>query len=184
LTLQELKQQNKGTLDEMIVHFFGTGLSADKIHDLGQEKERIYRELYQGKVEGVKGLNDFLSALKAAKYPVALATMGDQPNIDFILGALALGDAFDFCIGGHQVSKGKPDPMIFEKVVKALQVAPEACLIFEDSGAGIQAAKAAGARVCGVASAYSTDKLLEQGCDLAISDYSDKELWNALDLSI
>ena len=44
------------------------------------------------------------------------------------------------------VTKGKPNPDIFLKAAELLGLAPEACIVVEDSPAGIRAAHAAGMR--------------------------------------
>ena len=49
-----------------------------------------------------------------------------------------------------EVEKGKPSPDIFLKVADDLGIAPEKCLVFEDTHAGVIAAKRAGMRVIAV----------------------------------
>jgi len=46
-------------------------------------------------------------------------------------------------VDGNDVSKAKPDPEVFLSAAKHLKKDPEACIVFEDSVAGIQAANAA-----------------------------------------
>jgi sugar-phosphatase len=61
------------------------------------------------------------------------------------------------------VSASKPDPEGFLKGAAELGVAPEDCVVFEDSGAGITAGRAAGMRVVGVghrAGVHSPDVLV------------------------
>ncbi|QPP09082.1 HAD-IA family hydrolase [Streptomyces bathyalis] len=56
----------------------------------------------------------------------------------------------DVCITSESVSASKPDPEGFLKGAAELGLPPEECVAFEDSGAGIAAARAAGMRVVGV----------------------------------
>jgi beta-phosphoglucomutase-like phosphatase (HAD superfamily) len=49
-----------------------------------------------------------------------------------------------------EVSQGKPSPQIFQVACRRLGAAPDQCLVFEDSLAGVQAARAAGMSVCAV----------------------------------
>ncbi|MFJ8152826.1 HAD-IA family hydrolase [Streptomyces sp. NPDC094468] len=53
-------------------------------------------------------------------------------------------------ITAESVGASKPDPEGFLKGAAELGVAPEDCVVFEDSGAGIAAGRAAGMRVVGV----------------------------------
>ena len=53
-------------------------------------------------------------------------------------------EPFEVVVGGDMVTKGKPNPDIFLKAAELLHLAPEECLVVEDSPAGIRAAHAAG----------------------------------------
>jgi beta-phosphoglucomutase len=59
---------------------------------------------------------------------------------------LGITDYFQSIIGGEDVEKGKPDPEVFLKAAAGLGVAPEDCVVFEDSAAGAEAALRAGMR--------------------------------------
>ncbi len=54
-----------------------------------------------------------------------------------------------------EVEKGKPYPDVFLKVAEDLKVSPEDCLVFEDTYAGVLAAKRAGMKVFAVADEFS-----------------------------
>ena len=56
-------------------------------------------------------------------------------------------DLFDALVDGNSVSKAKPDPEVFLKGAEMLGLDPKDCVVFEDSQAGIEAARRAG---CGV----------------------------------
>lgn len=51
-----------------------------------------------------------------------------------------LFDKFDVLITGDMVEKGKPNPDIFLKASKVLNVPVENCLVVEDANSGIEAA--------------------------------------------
>ncbi|WP_096359478.1 HAD-IA family hydrolase [Microbacterium sp. TPU 3598] len=53
-------------------------------------------------------------------------------------------------VTAEDVSASKPDPEGFLRAAELLGIAPADCVVFEDSGAGIQAGLAAGMRVVGV----------------------------------
>jgi HAD superfamily hydrolase (TIGR01509 family) len=53
-------------------------------------------------------------------------------------------DKFDTLVCAGDYEKGKPDPEAFLLAASKLGVAPAACLVFEDTDLGIQAATAAG----------------------------------------
>ena len=68
--------------------------------------------------------------------------------IDSLIGKLGSADCVDARarVGGDMVRAWKPDPDGFLKGAQALGVAPADCLVFEDSRAGLEAARAAGMR--------------------------------------
>ncbi|MDF2157308.1 HAD family phosphatase [Algoriphagus sp. CAU 1675] len=172
---EEFHAQNHGTIDEMIARFFPHVMSEEKIIELGTEKEDIYRRIYKPHLKEVKGLSGFLETMKSKKLSLHLATMGDEVNINFTLEGLGILELFDSITGGHEVKHGKPHPEIFEKALKKSHVRPEECLVFEDSGGGIRAAKAAGLTVVGITTSHTKQELMEMGCDEVISDFDEAQ---------
>ncbi|GJM72841.1 hypothetical protein HMSSN036_50570 [Paenibacillus macerans] len=59
---------------------------------------------------------------------------------------------FDAIIDGTRTSCAKPDPEVFLLGAEELGVPPEACVVFEDAEAGIEAARRAGMRCVGIGS--------------------------------
>ncbi|WP_329177497.1 HAD-IA family hydrolase [Streptomyces decoyicus] len=95
----------------------------------------------------VPGAPAFMAAL--ATLPHALVTSADIPLSDVRMGAAGLPMP-TVRITAESVSASKPDPEGFLKGAAELGYAPEDCLVFEDSQAGIEAGRAAGMRVVGV----------------------------------
>jgi sugar-phosphatase len=89
-------------------------------------------------------------AVREAATHVGLAVVSSSPRavIDSFLGKLGVADCVlpRARIGGDDVRASKPDPDGFLKGAAALGVAPADCLVFEDSRAGLEAARAAGMR--------------------------------------
>ncbi|MEU8918147.1 MULTISPECIES: HAD-IA family hydrolase [Streptomyces] len=95
----------------------------------------------------VPGAPAFMASLAAL--PHALVTSADIPLSDARMGAAGL-TVPAVRITAENVSASKPDPEGFLKGAAELGFAPEDCLVFEDSEAGIEAGRAAGMRVVGV----------------------------------
>lgn len=95
----------------------------------------------------VPGAAAFMASLAAL--PHALVTSADIPLSDARMGAAGL-TVPAVRITAESVSASKPDPEGFLKGAAELGFAPEDCLVFEDSEAGIEAGRAAGMRVVGV----------------------------------
>ncbi|WP_329133825.1 HAD-IA family hydrolase [Streptomyces sp. NBC_00670] len=100
----------------------------------------------EGVVE-VPGAADFLASL--AGVPHALVTSADVALSTARMAAAGLALPA-VRITAESVGASKPDPEGFLKGAAELGVAPEDCVVFEDSGAGVAAGRAAGMRVVGV----------------------------------
>ncbi len=97
----------------------------------------------------VAGAPAFLAALDGA--PHALVTSADVPLSTARMGAAGL-PLPAVRVTAEDVRASKPDPEGFLRGAQLLGVDPADCIVFEDSEAGIAAARAAGMRVVGVGS--------------------------------
>ncbi|MFJ3795574.1 HAD-IA family hydrolase [Streptomyces sp. NPDC090088] len=95
----------------------------------------------------VPGAAAFLASLSGL--PHALVTSADVPLSTARMAAAGL-PLPTVRITAESVGASKPDPEGFLKGAAELGVAPADCVVFEDSGAGIAAGRAAGMRVVGV----------------------------------
>ena len=76
--------------------------------------------------------------------PMAVASGGHRRVVMNTLRALGIAGLFDAIVTSEDYSRGKPHPDPFLEAARRLNVAPEHCLVFEDTTTGLQAAKAAG----------------------------------------
>ncbi|WP_062649136.1 HAD-IA family hydrolase [Streptomyces maremycinicus] len=95
----------------------------------------------------VPGAPEFLASLRGV--PHALVTSADGPLSTARMAAAGL-PLPDVRVTAEAVGASKPDPEGFLKGAAELGIAPADCVVFEDSGAGIAAGRAAGMRVVGV----------------------------------
>ncbi len=143
LSDEEVLSRTHGTISDIVARFFPEKTSGERF-EIGERKEALYRELYAPHLRLLPGCADLLDFARAAKMPVALATAGDATNIAFTVDGLQIRAYFDVFVGGEDVSVGKPDPEVFLIAAQKLGVSPEKCLVFEDSPAGVEAARRAG----------------------------------------
>jgi HAD superfamily hydrolase (TIGR01509 family) len=158
--------------DEIVRGFFGDGLPAAEVAARGAAKERLYREMIAGKVDGMlpAGLRRFLEARRSA--PMALASNAEPENIAFVLEESGLAKYFRVVLNGHQVERPKPFPDIYRRAAELLGEPPGNCIVFEDSYSGVEAARAAGMRVVGLRTTYAE----LPGAGIAIDDFLSEEL--------
>lgn len=160
---------NGRTNADAVRYIFGKEISEEKATQYTLEKEALYREIYQPFIKPVRGLIDFLQILQNKNIPMAIATSGIQPNIDFMFENIPIEKYFTAVVNSSHIKKGKPDPEIYLKVASLLNVQPKNCLVFEDAVVGIKSAKTAGMKVIAVATTQPKEELGE--ADLIVDDY-------------
>ncbi|MEV7450573.1 HAD family hydrolase [Streptomyces nigra] len=109
----------------------------------------------------VPGAPEFIASLRGL--PHALVTSADVALSTARMAAAGL-PLPDVRVTAESVGASKPDPEGFLKGAAELGVDPADCIVFEDSGAGIQAGRAAGMRVVGIgprAGLHEPDVLVE-----------------------
>lgn len=103
-----------------------------------------YRRLEEEGIPLKPHAAEILQWLTEAGWRLALATSTREHVARHLLQARGLMGYFDTLCFGSQVERGKPYPDIFLLAARRLGVAPEACVVLEDSPNGIAAAHAAG----------------------------------------
>ena len=98
--------------------------------------------------DALPGVVELIHELRSQGIKVALGS--SSKNAEMILTRLTLLDAFDTLVDGNHITLSKPDPEVFLMGAKALGLAPEECLVFEDAQSGIDAANAGGFPVVGI----------------------------------
>lgn len=78
------------------------------------------------------------------KKPLAVASGGHRGIVTKTLTALGIADKFEAIIGAEDYVNGKPAPDPYLEAAKRIGIAPEKCLVFEDTQTGIASATAAG----------------------------------------
>lgn len=91
--------------------------------------------------EILPGVLPVLEYLKQKKQPVALGSA--SKNARPILEKTSILGYFDAIVDGNDVSNAKPDPEVFLRAARLLNVSNENAIVFEDSVAGVQAANIA-----------------------------------------
>jgi beta-phosphoglucomutase family hydrolase len=168
--------------DEIVREFLGPDVSNEVVLEHGAAKERLFREMMGGNLlhSLVPGVADFLA--RTESLAVALATNAEPANVDFALDGTNLRRWFQVIVDGSQVRNAKPAPDIYLAAGARLGVAPQNCIVFEDSPTGIAAARAAGMPVVGIL----THAGALEHIDIGVRDFQDPELekWLALQLPL
>lgn len=158
--------------DEIVRDFFGDGLTLEQVRGHGAAKEQLYREMMLPVLEErlVAGVREFLAARSGM--PMAVASNAEPGNVEAVLEGSGLRRFFGAVVDGSQVERPKPAPDVYLRAASLLGVAPEGCVVFEDSTVGVAAALAAGMRVVGLLT--TADRL--EGVEREVRDFTDPDL--------
>lgn len=137
---------------------------------LAHRKNEIYKEYIAKMTEDeiLPGVLDLLRYLKKENIKIALGSV--SKNAYTILTRLHLKEYFDNIVDGTCVKNAKPDPEVFLLGAKGVGVKPEECVVFEDSQAGLIAAKAGNMLAVGIGSPEILTK-----ADIHIYTFADVE---------
>lgn len=140
---EQLKGVSRVKSLEKILDWGGVSLSEDAFQDQMNKKNTDYLSYIETMKEDeiLVDVPKVLTFLKKEQQPIALGSA--SKNARKILKKVALYESFDSIVDGTNVSKAKPDPEVFLIAAKELNMAPNQCVVFEDSIAGVQAANKA-----------------------------------------
>lgn len=140
----------------------------------GRDVQALLFERFRAELKPVAGVIEVLRSL-ACKRCVASSSSPERMRLSLgVAGLLPLFEPHLFT--ASMVANGKPAPDLFLLAARTLSVAPEACVVIEDSAVGIEAARRAGMRALGftggshAAAGRLAEKLEEAGADLIFSD--------------
>jgi pseudouridine-5'-monophosphatase len=146
-----------------------------------ETRSHILKELFP-KADALPGAENLTRHLYNNAVPMAVATSSDRANFD--LKITKHGEwfrIFDCVVTGDdpEIRRGKPAPDIFLLAAERLGASPAGCLVFEDSPAGVEAARAAGMHVIAVPDPHM-DHSAYSGADEILSSLNefDPSEWN------
>lgn len=166
LGLDDFGKRIKGqTLNHIISHFDG----------VSKDKDEIIRELYEYErnmsYDYIPGADEFMKDLHARGIPMAIVTSSNDAKMVNVRRAHPeLWELTAAVLTSEHFSKSKPDPECFIKGMEILGGRPEDTYVFEDSIHGINAGRAAGAKVIGLATTNTREAIVHL-CDQVIDDF-------------
>ncbi len=133
----------------------------------------IYLELIRGSLQPIAGAREFLAVAHAAGLRLALATSSGRPKLDGNLSAVGIPEStFEVVVSAEDITHKKPHPETFLRAVERLAMPAPRCLVFEDARNGVEAARAAGCAVLGIASSQPAAVLLGEGALAVATDFT------------
>lgn len=119
---------------------FGCDMDPDQV--VRDQEEYYFANL--DKVVPYAPVVDFARARRDEGKPVSVASGGIRPTVVRTMEAVGIAGLFEIVVTQEDVERSKPAPDLFLLAAERMGVAPDRCLVFEDSRLGIEAAAAAG----------------------------------------
>ncbi|WP_163131209.1 beta-phosphoglucomutase family hydrolase [Agarivorans sp. Alg241-V36] len=144
------------TVENLLADAHIKGINVQQVVDA---KELRYHQLVNSEIQPtplIKVYEHFLG-----EKLMAVGTGASQQQAEMILSKLGIADKLQAIVGADLVAKHKPAPDTFLKCAELMQIEPQACLVFEDADAGIEAAKAAGMAVVDVRSLWPANYFVD-----------------------
>jgi len=117
-------------------------------------------------------LLDLLQKSKEYNIKCAVATSSLRWRANKILDLLNIKDFFSVVVTADDIKNHKPSPDVFLEAANRLKVRPEECIVIEDAGNGVDAAKKARMKTIGLITKYhAVDEL--KHADLVINNFSE-----------
>lgn len=151
---------------EILPMLFGARFSLEEIEQIGEDKERAYREAVKATgVALLPGVEELMRALQAAGWHQAVGSSAPRDNLQLMLDLTGAGRYLSAVIGAEDTTRGKPDPQVFLMAAERLNMPPSRCIVFEDAPAGVQAARAGNMKCVGVqfVGHHSEEELFQAG---------------------
>lgn len=164
-----IRMTGQRTVDNLVYLFEEHGVK-DRVPE--KVEAAINKEvigLIKNDIALMPGADHALKVCKRAGLPVAIASSANPAVIDAVVDALEIREHFDHIYSAYYEEYGKPHPAVFLKVAKHFKVSPHECVVFEDSPAGVLAAKSARMACVAVPNMASGDHPFLQPADVILN---------------
>lgn len=135
----------KGTnLEKILMHFPSEEVREEILRRIYEFDRNLTYPLFDGAL-------DLLRGLRQAGAATALYTSSNPEKMERLFTVHpVLATLFDVIVNGSMVTRSKPDPEGYLTAARTLGIAPEHCVVVEDSLQGVRAGLAAGATVAAI----------------------------------
>jgi beta-phosphoglucomutase len=171
ISYEETKLQCYGKNEELLERVFPGRFTAEEITAMIIDKETRYQENFRPFLKLIDGLDEFLEQAYESKIKMAIGSAAIPFNIDYILNGLQLHKYFPAVVSAYDVVESKPHPETFLQCAEKLMVAPENCIVFEDSPKGVEAAARAGMKAVVITTMHTKEEFENDNIICFIENY-------------
>ena len=166
----EVLGTGRENVKKVFLNNYGNELPIDKMY---REKDEDLEKAVDKGIPLKQGAYEILSYLKNNNYKIALATSASNDRALKQLRYADIEKFFDVIVSRDDVKETKPNPDIFLKAAKKLNVNPNECIVIEDSSAGIKAAFNAGMAGIHVVDLKEPDNEIIRNCYKSFNNLND-----------
>ncbi|MFA6128368.1 MAG: HAD family phosphatase [Bacteroidales bacterium] len=167
-----VKQMGRSPIESLGIFCRELGITSQTPQELVDLRNEMLVEEYGRSLEIMPGALEILQAFDG-KMRMAIATGSPSILMNIALSRLGIGDYFEYMLPSDDIKAGKPDPEIYLNVVEKLGLAPQECVVLEDSSNGALSGHRAGCFVIAVPSIYTKNQ------DFTFADWVAKDLFDA-----
>lgn len=121
----------------------------------------------------VPGVENYIKSLKSNGIRTAVVTSSNLLKMENVYRCHpGFREMFDMILTSEDFSESKPSPYCYLKAIRLFGAGPEDCVVFEDSLAGLQSARASGAFVTALTTT-NPEEVVRNYADLVIRDFND-----------
>ena len=141
---------------------------------LHRRKTEILEQMVDdGAIELRPGAGRLVEELAGDEVALAVGTTGSRRWVERLLRHTLPSVSWDVIVAGDDVANRKPDPEVFTAALEKLGFdGPAGVVVIEDSGEGLEAARAAGLCCAVVVNGYTADHDLS-GADLVLDGFGE-----------
>lgn len=163
-----LENEIKG---QTLTQIYDAWFSGDLTPQQAVITERLNAYEQQMDYEYIASFQAFITLLRSHGVKTAVVTSSNQPKMQAVYRHRPeFKTLFDAVLTSEDFERSKPDPDCYLKAAERFGVAPEDCVVFEDSFNGLKSGRAAGMYVVGLATTNPADAIRPL-CDEVIGDY-------------
>jgi beta-phosphoglucomutase len=149
------------TSRDILFRSFGDQLNDVRIRELDDRKEALFRDSLQKCFTAMDGAIELIDALAADGFRIGVGSSAPPENIDLCLEKLGRRKNIAAIVTGKDVTRGKPDPQVFQLAARRLEIPPARCAVVEDAVHGIEAANRAGMKSVALVGTVAREQLRE-----------------------
>ena len=171
---------------DVFVNLMPPGTTQDELDAMSVRKDQLFCELYRKKAKAqgmssvmIPGIAEALTLAQQLGIRCIAVTNAPRGAAEACISSLketipaAAAMMHDTIVVGAECKRAKPNPDPYLEGMRLLGVTPERCIVFEDSGSGVRAGVACGARaVVGLRSCMSDEQLRALGASTTVDDWT------------